>query len=92
MEITGREFCVGMVIGPALEVRVRRILASTFLPLRGIAGIGGFVPPLSINIWRSKRDENASFPELWKLQRASTPKEAKAAGREIVVFGALGFP
>jgi hypothetical protein len=41
---------------------------------------------------QSRRHENASFPELWKLQRASTPKEAKAAGREIVVFGARGFP
>lgn len=92
MEMTGREFCVGMLIGPVLNVRVRRVVASVFLPLRGIAGIGGFVLPLSINICRSKRHENASFPELWKLQRASTPKEAKAAGREIVVFGARGFP
>lgn len=91
-EMTGREFCVGMLIGPVLKARVRRALTSKFLPLRGIAGNGGFVLPLSINICRSKRHENASFPELWKLQRASTPKEAKAAGREIVVFDARGFP
>lgn len=92
MEMTGSEFCVGMFIVPVLEVRVRKVLMSRFFPLRGIAGIGGFVLSLSINICRTKRQENASLPELWKLQRASTPKEVKAAGREIAVFGARGFP
>lgn len=68
------------------------MFTSAFLPLWGIDGIGTFVLSLSISICRIKRQENASFPELWKLQRASTPKEAKAAGREIVVLGARGFP
>ena len=92
VEMTGREFCMGIPISPVLKVRARGVSIPKFLPLRGIAGMGGFVLPLSINICRSKRDENASFPELWKLQRVSTPKEVKAAGREIVVFGARGFP
>jgi hypothetical protein len=92
VEITGSEFCAGMFIVPVLEVRARKVSMSRFLPLRGTTGIGGFVLSLSINICRIKRQENASLPELWKLQRALTPKEVKAAGREIVVFGARGFP
>jgi hypothetical protein len=91
-ETTGNEFCVGMAVGPGLRLAVRRALGSALLPLLGIAGIGAFVLSLSISICRANRQEKASFPELWKLQRASTPKEAKAAGREIVDFGARGFP
>ena len=91
----GIELFVGMVIGPGLQLPVRalrRAFTSAFLPLFGIAGIGVLVLSLSISICRTNRQEKASFPELWKLQRASTPKEAKAAGREIVDFGARGFP
>jgi len=91
-EKTGSESCVGMLIGPGLRLRARRAFTSRFLPPRGIEGIGAFVLSLSISICKAKRQENASFPELWKLQRASTPKEVNAAGREITVFGARGFP
>lgn len=91
-ETTGSELCVGMPIGPGLQLRVRKAFASAFLPLLGITGIGTFVLSLSISICKANRQEKASFPELWKLQRASTPKEAKAEGSEIVVFGARGFP
>ena len=91
-EVTGIELRVGMDIGPGLQLPVRRAFTSAFLPLLGIAGIGAFVLFLSISICRTNRQENASFPELWELQRASTPKEAKAAEREVVDFGARGFP
>ena len=91
-EMTGSELRVGILIGPGLQLRARRAFTSAFLPLLGMTGTGAFVLSLSISICRTNRQENASFPELWKLQRASTPREAKAAGREIVVFGARGFP
>ena len=91
-EKTGIELRVGIVVGPGLQLPVRRAFTSAFLLLLGIAGIGALVLSLSISICRANRQEKASFPELWKLQRASTPKEAKAAGREIMDFGARGFP
>jgi hypothetical protein len=91
-ETTGIELRVGMLRGAGLQLRARRVFDSAVLPLLGIAGFGTFVLSLSISICRANRQEKASFPELWKVQRASTPKEAKAAGRDIMVFGARGFP
>lgn len=91
-EKTGIELRAGMLRGPGLQLRAERAFGSAVLPLLGIVGFGTLVLSLSISICRASRQEKASFPELWKVQRASTPKEAKAAGRDIMVFGARGFP
>ena len=91
-DMTGIELRMGMFMGPGLQLRAWRAFGSAALPLLGTAGFGTFVPSLSISICRANRQEKASFPELWKVQRASTPKEAKAAGRDIMAFGARGFP